>query len=405
MHYNTILIFTLLFTKIICFSYIDPSKHNLTTPQILIKDGYEVESHYVKTKDGYILNIFRIPYDKKKINKSVSKEIVFLQHGLLASSSTWVINSPGKRLPEMLSDNGYDVWLGNSRGTMYSRNHTSLDPNKNKNFWNFSYTELGVFDISAVIDFILEKTNKTKINYIGHSMGTTMLFVLLSENPSYNNKINSMIALAPVANTTFVKSPLRIFSSALKNNIITNIIANLITSNLGEFKPNDYTKQTAKLNSCFLFLGAYNLCTLGNFIKYGFDYGQVDTKIVYDIAGHYPQGISIYTLIHFAQGINSHKFQKYDYGFKKNIKMYGSVKPPLYNISNINIPIYMFWGENDWLADEKDVKNLYDSFPKGIIKQFNKVNYKNWNHIDFLIAKDANIYINNPILNILKNQI
>lgn len=38
--------------------------------------------------------------------------------------------------------------------------------------------------------------------YVGHSMGTTSLFVMLSEKPEYNEKIKLFIALAPVAYMT-----------------------------------------------------------------------------------------------------------------------------------------------------------------------------------------------------------
>lgn len=45
--------------------------------------------------------------------------------------------------------------------------------------------------------------------YVGHSMGTTMNFVLLSEKPEYNDKIRLFVALAPVAYMSHIKSPIR----------------------------------------------------------------------------------------------------------------------------------------------------------------------------------------------------
>lgn len=42
---------------------------------------------------------------------------------------TWVLNSPDESLAFILSDNGFDVWLTNIRGTKYSREHRSLSPN------------------------------------------------------------------------------------------------------------------------------------------------------------------------------------------------------------------------------------------------------------------------------------
>jgi lysosomal acid lipase/cholesteryl ester hydrolase len=34
---------------------------------------------------------------------------------------------------------GYDVWLGNNRGTTFSRRHKTLDPDKSRLFWQFSF--------------------------------------------------------------------------------------------------------------------------------------------------------------------------------------------------------------------------------------------------------------------------
>ena len=43
----------------------------------------------------------------------------------------------------VLANAGYNVWLGNSRGSKYSRNHLSFDPNKDNDYWTFSFQEMG----------------------------------------------------------------------------------------------------------------------------------------------------------------------------------------------------------------------------------------------------------------------
>ena len=38
---------------------------------------------------------------------------------------------------------------------------------------------MGVYDVPAVIDYILTTTGQPDLFYVGHSMGTTMFFVIL----------------------------------------------------------------------------------------------------------------------------------------------------------------------------------------------------------------------------------
>ncbi|CAG2066964.1 unnamed protein product, partial [Timema podura] len=112
----------------------------------------------------------------------------------------------------ILADLGYDVWLGNIRGNFYSRKHVTLSPDKPK-FWNFSMHEMGLYDVPAMIDHILLTTGQDKIFYVGHSMGTTMFYMMASSRPEYNSKIRLMIALAPVVYFHELKFPLLQFLS------------------------------------------------------------------------------------------------------------------------------------------------------------------------------------------------
>lgn len=68
------------------------------------------------------------------------------------------------------------------------------------------------------------------------------------------------------------------------------------------------------------------------------------------ILAHTPAGASTHTVIHFAQGINSDKFRRFDYGIKENMKRYGSENPPDYDLTKVTAPVGVFWSENDWLA-------------------------------------------------------
>lgn len=54
--------------------------------------------------------------------------------------------------------------------------------------------------MKSIIDHILLKTHQKKLNYIGHSQGTTAFFVLTAMRPEYNEKIIDAHLLAPVAN-------------------------------------------------------------------------------------------------------------------------------------------------------------------------------------------------------------
>ena len=91
------------------------------------------------------------------------------------------------------------MWLNNSRGNRFSRQHTYLDPDVDKEFWDYCNDEFAKYDQPACFEFILAKTGVENLTYIGHSQGTQQMFAALCDNLEFfKPKINLAIMLAPV---------------------------------------------------------------------------------------------------------------------------------------------------------------------------------------------------------------
>ena len=122
---------------------------------------------------------------------------MLLQHGLLSSAETFVVDPEGSWV-RTLVDAGFDVWLGNNRGCIYSWGHTKYDHNDFE-FYDYSFYEMGAYDLPKTIDYILHKTGESTLSYLGHSQGTTQMFSALSDdNHNLKSKLNLFIAMSPV---------------------------------------------------------------------------------------------------------------------------------------------------------------------------------------------------------------
>ncbi|KAK9697445.1 hypothetical protein RND81_08G038100 [Saponaria officinalis] len=79
----------------------------------------------------------------------------------------WFLNPMGQSLGFLLADRGFDVWVANVRGTRWSHGHVSLSE-RSKAFWDWSWEELALYDLSAMIEYIYQLTN-CKVFLLGHS--------------------------------------------------------------------------------------------------------------------------------------------------------------------------------------------------------------------------------------------
>lgn len=82
--------------------------------------------------------------------------------------------------------------------------------------YNCSWHEMGIYDVPAEIEYITSLKNSSP-TYIGHSMGTTMFYVMASKRPDIASKVKAMFGLAPVAFVDHVRGPFRVIGSLLQN--------------------------------------------------------------------------------------------------------------------------------------------------------------------------------------------
>jgi len=90
---------------------------------------------------------------------------------MLDTSATWVLNDPSESLGFILKDQGFDVWMANSRG-----NHYSGEPPS----WHFSWDEHATLDIPATIKKVRDVTGSDKVGLVAHSQGAAASLEWLS---------------------------------------------------------------------------------------------------------------------------------------------------------------------------------------------------------------------------------
>jgi pimeloyl-ACP methyl ester carboxylesterase len=113
----------------------------------------------------------------------------------------------------------YDVWIGNNRGcpidhatspllcpTSSARieGHRTLKPSSAE-YWNWSIDELGLYDFTALLEHVVQKTGSTGgVHYVGHSQGTSQAFIgVCAEGEARRQRVKELLksftALAQVS--------------------------------------------------------------------------------------------------------------------------------------------------------------------------------------------------------------
>ncbi|XP_054274892.1 lysosomal acid lipase/cholesteryl ester hydrolase-like isoform X2 [Macrosteles quadrilineatus] len=334
---------------------------------------YSADEYTVRTDDGYLLGLTRI-------RSTGTKPPVLMVHGVIAASDQWVLRGPDQDLAFILADQGHEVWLSDNRGNFYSRNHEKLtvsDPQ----FWDYSFHEMGVYDLPALIDKVLAETNQTQLFYIGHSMGTSVFYVMCSVKPEYNEKVKMAVHLAPIA---FNLKKQMTFSLRVLLQNVYRIADILKKQNLYEFLPRN--RQNYLLVDFVCSNNYKHLCQVLVSQLYGPSCDPIKTAKMRTYLKRLISGTSVKTMLHLSHIYNNRTFAMFDYGSTSlNNQFYSQDHPPPYPLERVTAPVALFYGDSDAFVDEFSISQLKNRLPNVVTS----VALPKYNHIDPLFAESS----------------
>ena len=138
------------------------------------------------------------------------------------------------------------------------------------------------------------------------------MFGLLSTRMEYQKKIKAFAAMGPVANLTTITSPIRYLAPFAYD---IDFIAEWLGE--GEFLNHSKFFKIMAETLCY-FSVSRDLCKGAIFVICGLDSNQLNTTRISVYISQDPAGTSVRNMNHFAQGVESARFQKYDFGVTEN---------------------------------------------------------------------------------------
>ncbi|KAG5545656.1 hypothetical protein RHGRI_017964 [Rhododendron griersonianum] len=351
--------------------------------------GYSCEEHTVTTTDGYILSLQRIPAGRSGV--TADKPPVLLQHGVFSDATTWLVNTPDQSLGFILADNGYDVWLANTRGTKYSSGHTSLSPS-DPVYWDWSWDELAAYDLPASVKYVYDQTGQN-LHYVGHSLGTLMALAAFSKQQSLN-MTRSAALLAPIA---YLDQITTLLGKAAAYSMIGDVLYWL---GIDEFKPGgeavtNFMKGICKITNID--------CSSESSLTSAFAGPPccISPSTMDAVANYGSQPTATKNMLHLAQMVRQGTIAMYDYGSEDdNNEHYGQPTPPVYNMSSIpnDLPLFLAHGGQDYLSDPVDVQSLMGALSDHDADKLVVLYPEEYAHLDFTLAGNANQVVYDPIM-------
>ena len=87
--------------------------------------------------------------------------------------------------------------MGNNRGTKYSNVNKNDDTWTLKEHWDFTWADMGKYDMPVFVDKVIEVTGKPKITIMGYSTGgAQMMYALATDQDYYAERTHRFVGLS-----------------------------------------------------------------------------------------------------------------------------------------------------------------------------------------------------------------
>jgi len=371
------------------FWEVETGLERIDVPTLVRSEGYPLEVHNVTTADGYVLSMHRIHHPRAGPGATGGvRRPVLLHHGIIGCSADFLVNNPP--LAYQLADAGYDVWLANARGNLYSRRHRTLQED-DPAFWSFSLDQIAEHDLPAAIEYVLATSGAPTLKFVGFDTGSSLLFALPAYRPDLVEKVSAAAALAPVV----YQANARIYSN--------RAVAYVVGKPEDVFASKGWTHNIPGIDRQTVNCGAadsyvMSLCVrILNVMGGSGNTDQYNREVILKAQRLSPGGASMRAYLHYRQNMGEDNFRRFDYGtFEDNRKYYGSDKPPAYDLSRVSIPMALFSGSLDILSTPEDVRTLASELPNVVMNV--EISEPGFNHFHFFWGKDAPTLVNNRVL-------
>lgn len=104
---------------------------------------------------------------------------------------------------------------------------------------------------------------------------------------------------------------------------------------------------------------------------------------------------------HLQQIWKSGDFIEFDYGPIENLQFYHSVEPTAYNLSQISVPIVLYFGETDAIATPAGVHDIYARM-LSTVRSVRRIAASKFNHFDFLLSAEVKSLVNDKLIELME---